>query len=261
MKKDEIKNLGKREKLLIKATKIGIPSTEIPAYLEFLEMKRVQNQELLNKALDTLKDVEAMYNEAKAEVNMLQDKQGNYDRSYQQVLTFKNNPNAEELSFYERPKELRPMSSRKLIPVTTPSNTTPKVEEEPEVEPKKRAASIKWIDLAKETLKKRDHFMELRDLIKAIMNDNPVEKQQARMRYKGEGTALKLIGKSFQSHAALANSRKRKDLEQIIVYYEGKYGLKEWVDSDGRPLPKYLKDFIGITPITKETHKNLVHSS
>jgi hypothetical protein len=228
-------NLGKKEQKLLKASKLGIPISQIDPYIEFLATQRESNQALLNKSEEEVSTVENMLQEARVMRDGLKKKQEEYDKSYQMTMAFKQNPTSTEFEFYSTA--------------------------EPEVNGKKpREQQISWTKLAGTTLDKLGKFVSGEELVRELFKTYPASKKQAVEVYKGEGTATSLIVQALTAHAALASSRKR-GIQEFIAYKE-KFGRVTWADKNLIPLPTYMKEFMSASnTVSTSNNSNLVHST
>lgn len=222
---------SKKERKLVKSVKLGVPTEEIDPYLEYLTTQRKVVQEELNKKEESFKEYETLYQEAKAEVESCRVRMEKYDRQFQNVLAFKENPSGEGMFFYA-------------------ANT--------QEEPKKRSSKreYQWLPKAIEVLRKEDHFMGPQDILNTILRDNPsYRKVFSDLPNNGE-TFKTQIFNNWVRASNLVHTRKVG--KQEIVMYENKFGLFEWVDSDLRPLPKYLKEFVMTSNTVKGNPNALV---
>jgi hypothetical protein len=234
-------NLGKREQNLVKAQKLSVPLVMIEPFIEFLGKQREDNQGQLDKAKDEELEAEMLLDDVRKKRYTIEQKQEQYDKNYQLAVNFKNNPDAEEFTFYQpapqqQGEKAGPIVGSPNSPTITPADTTKKGG------PGSRADAINWVKLAVTVLDRAGRFLEPREIIKLIFNQFANVKQRALVTYKTEGTAYALVLISFKQHCERVDTR-RDMTKQFLVMYEGKVGLFKWVDKDKMPLSPYGKAF------------------
>jgi hypothetical protein len=189
----------------------------IPVVIKGLEGKRIENQQLLNKAEEEMKTAEQMYLDAKQAYQAVLKEQEEFDRGYQALLAFQENPGAEML-FYDSKTEA--------------------------AEPKggKTERKYRWVSRAADVLREANHFMRPEFVLNAIFKSFPEYKESLREFNSGEQAAKTRIIKSMEKTAKIVNRSRGK---QELCMFKNKFGLVEWMDLETmQPKPQYLTSFV-----------------
>jgi tetratricopeptide (TPR) repeat protein len=227
-KEVDLSNQGRKEKKLIKSSKLLVPSNRIDNYIKYLDSTRKESQELLTMAEQEFNEATKRLEEAKKSFQELKAEMDGLDRDYMEATAFKENPEAVEFQFYQIP------SNKQTITTTLTPNHS-----EPTTSAPKKYKSISWLETAARTLNKAGRFLDADDLIQKMFNENPQHKAQALSVYKGEATARVLVLKSLTEHCKKAGTRKGY-VKQALIKHGDMFGLVEWADAKFVPYPQFL---------------------
>jgi hypothetical protein len=105
--------------------------------------------------------------------------------------------------------------------------------------------NIKWLSEAVKLLKEQNRFMDFDEMWNYFVNNDTILKGFAKNKKNENIEWMKTtVVTNFLTHCSY---KERKHGTQKLCVYEGKFGLIEWMNTNGSIKPAYLKEFMYAT--------------